>query len=315
MGGKPRRRPEERGLSDEWRRWVVEALVRGISPQDAVQALVSERVPEDIAAREVGILASAWGVLAERTRRFQLVLEVLGEHAPGYVARRPLCGAEEFYDRYFSASRPVVFSDGCEHLAARQWSFADLRRRVGSAVVEVGLPNPTSMRFAEAIDTMLRPDASPSFYIQSHNRALAGPLRELTADLAPLPDFLDRDAARASANLWMGPARTLSPLHHDTTHVYFCQLAGRKRYELIAPWEIEALCAPIRETCDSTYDPDADGQAQVHRVELEPGESLFIPVGWWHRVLALEPSISVSLSAFAWDAGCPWYLPGLSTVS
>jgi ribosomal protein L16 Arg81 hydroxylase len=45
-------------------------------------------------------------------------------------------------------------------------------------------------------------------------------------------------------------------------------------------------------------------------VILEPGESLFIPIGWWHRVVSLEPSISVSLRSFIWDGGCAWYLPG-----
>jgi hypothetical protein len=202
-----------------------------------------------------------------------------------------------------------VFSDGCERMAARRWTFADLRARFGDVIVDVGLPVPRPLRLADALDAMEQPDAPPELYIQSHNRALSGPLRALAAELAPLPGFLD-DAARDSANLWLGPARTLSPLHHDTTHVYFCQLYGRKRYQLIAPWEVDVLCAPMRDGSDSTYDPDGDGRARVLLVDLEPGESLFIPVGWWHQVLALEPSISVSLRAFPWSAGCPWYLPG-----
>ena len=317
MGGRRRHNRTERGLSDEWRRWVADALSRGVSPDDAVTALVAERVPRLIAVREVGVITAAWGGVADRTRRMKLALEVLREHAPGYLARRALCGAEEFYDRYFSASRPVVFSDGCAHMTAARWSFPDLRARFGDAVVDVGLPVPKSMRFRDALDAMLRPDAPPDLYIQSHNRALAGPLKAMAAELDPLPEFLDGDDARRSANLWLGPANTLSPLHHDTTHVYFCQLAGRKRYELIAPWEVDVLCAPIRDTCDSQYDIDGDGDGGarvVHRVDLEPGESLFIPTGWWHRVRALEPSISVSLRSFVWEAGCPWYLPGVSPV-
>jgi hypothetical protein len=305
---------DEDGLSDEWRRWVADALERGVETPAIAAALMAEQVPETIAVREIGIIAAACGPLAARNRRMQLVLDVLREHAPGYLARRPRCGAEEFYDRYFSASRPVVFADGCADMAARGWTFASLRERFGDREIDVGLPVPRRMRLAEALDAMLLPDAPPDLYIQSHNRALSGPLRELAAELHPLPDFLDAAGARDSANLWLGPAGTLSPLHHDTTHVYFCQLAGRKRYQLIAPWEVDVLCAPMRDS-DSSYDPDSDGRARVLRVDLEPGESLFIPVGWWHQVLALEPSISVSLRAFPWSAGCPWYLPGQAVTA
>jgi hypothetical protein len=301
---------DELGLADEWRRWVAEALSRGTSPRDAAEALVAEGVPESIATREVGIIAAAWAEHGDRLRRYRLVLEVLAAHAPGYLARRELCGASEMFDRYFSASRPVVFSDGCARMEAMRWSFADLVARFGDVMVDVGLPDPRSMPLGEALAAMLEPGAPPSLYIQSHNRALSGPLVDLAAELAPLPEFLDGDEARATANLWLGPAGTHTPLHHDTTHVYFCQLEGRKRYELIAPWETEVLDAPIRDTCDSAYDVDGDGGARVHRVILEPGESLFIPIGWWHRVVSLEPSISVSLRSFIWDGGCAWYLPG-----
>lgn len=307
MGGKAAR--TEPGLSDEWRRWVAEALSRGSDPRDAVAALVDEGVPEPLAVREVGIIDAAWGELGDRLRRYQLVLELLSTHAPGHLVRRSLCGAEEFYDRYFTASRPVVFSDGCASMAASRWSFADLRARFGDVVVDVGLPDPRKLRLADALDAMLEPGAPPELYIQSHNRALAGPLAALAAELAPLPEFLDAAEAPKTANLWLGPRDTVSPLHHDTTHVYFCQLEGRKRYDLIAPWEIEATGAPLFGT-DNAYDPDGGGGARVHRVILEPGESLFIPIGWWHRVTALDPSISVSMRSFAWEAGCAWYLPG-----
>jgi ribosomal protein L16 Arg81 hydroxylase len=32
--------------------------------------------------------------------------------------------------------------------------------------------------------------------------------------------------------------------------------------------------------------------------DLNPGEALFIPVGWWHHVRALDVSISVSFTNF-----------------
>ncbi|MNY67216.1 Cupin superfamily protein [compost metagenome] len=34
---------------------------------------------------------------------------------------------------------------------------------------------------------------------------------------------------------------------------------------------------------------------------LAPGEILFLPVGWWHFVEALDVSITVSATNFRWD--------------
>jgi quercetin dioxygenase-like cupin family protein len=38
--------------------------------------------------------------------------------------------------------------------------------------------------------------------------------------------------------------------------------------------------------------------ASILEVVVEPGEFLFIPVGWWHWVKALDISISVSFTSF-----------------
>ena len=36
----------------------------------------------------------------------------------------------------------------------------------------------------------------------------------------------------------------------------------------------------------------------MHTVDLVEGEALFIPAGWWHRVEALTPSISLGVMPF-----------------
>jgi ribosomal protein L16 Arg81 hydroxylase len=46
--------------------------------------------------------------------------------------------------------------------------------------------------------------------------------------------------------------------------------------------------------------------AWVYDVVLSPGELLFVPVGWWHQVRALEPSISIALTGFVFASHHEW---------
>ena len=38
-------------------------------------------------------------------------------------------------------------------------------------------------------------------------------------------------------------------------------------------------------------------QAEGVRFELHPGETLFVPAGWWHTARILNPSVTVSINA------------------
>ena len=41
-----------------------------------------------------------------------------------------------------------------------------------------------------------------------------------------------------------------------------------------------------------------------------PGEALFLPVGWWHHVRALDLSISLACNHFRWPNDHDGYKPG-----
>ena len=53
-----------------------------------------------------------------------------------------------------------------------------------------------------------------------------------------------------------------------------------------------------------------DDEIPSFEVVLQPGESLFIPAGWWHDVLALDVSVSLAINAFARPNAFGWYTPG-----
>jgi ribosomal protein L16 Arg81 hydroxylase len=49
--------------------------------------------------------------------------------------------------------------------------------------------------------------------------------------------------------------------------------------------------------------------ASIHEVELGPGEVLFLPVGWWHYVQALDVSITITFNNFKFPNEYRWQHP------
>ena len=119
--------------------------------------------------------------------------------------------------------------------------------------------------------------------------------------------------------IWIGPAGTVSPLHHDPYHNILCQVVGKKYIRLYSPDECSKLYPKSMELgvdmSNTSEVPaerfemrrieidDEDGfplfnEAQYVETILEQGDALYIPVGWWHYVKSLTVSISVS---FWWN--------------
>lgn len=234
-----------------------------------------------------------------------------------------MCGRQEFYDRYLATNTPVVFSGGCESLGVvGQWTPSYLAERGGDAKVKVSYgrnsdPNHfadpeafyTWLPVREVVDKVMAAGSSNDIYIVSRNRASENALACLGDDFKEMPPFLHPDPKKGGWSLWFGPAGTETPLHHDTTPILFCQVYGRKRIYLAAPCERALLYSDIA----STFYPSTDvGEMDVdmRMVEVGPGDALFIPVGWWHAVRALDVSISLSLTGFQPAVDYDWYRPG-----
>jgi hypothetical protein len=358
---KGRASARERGLSEEWRVWVAEALLGGAAIADVHAELVAEGVPPRLAAREIDVIASAVGLLRRAQRQAEVdiqrrdqVLRLLadvarsasterppwtslprdardGAAAPGAIERVPSLDAETFFRHHYAASRPVVLTDAIRAWPeVATWTPAWFREQFGA--VEVGVTvdrmsdpdydrntpaHTRTMALGAFIDRMDALGHTNDIYLVARNEALsAPPLAGLLAGFTDLPPFLRADHLAGCVSLWLGPAGTRTPLHHDTSNILFCQIHGRKRVHLCAPWERDLL-ADIRAVY-SAHDAEAGpGEAgalpssvQVYEVELGAGEALFLPVGWWHQVRALTPSISLSFTNFARPNRFDWYAPG-----
>lgn len=349
----------ERGLSEEWRVWVTEALLGGAAVAEVLSELVAEGVPQRLAARELDVIVSAVGLFRQvqrqaevRAKRRDQVLRLLGEvarsagieqapwsrlpevtggAAPGVVERVPSLDAETFFRHHYAASRPVVLTDAIRRWPqVATWSPAWFRDHFGAAQVAVTVDRASdpdydrntaahtrTMTLRAFVDRIEALGHTNDIYMVARNEALSTPeLASLLAELSDLPPFLRAQHMAGCVSLWLGPAGTKTPLHHDTSNILFCQIHGRKRVHLCAPWERDLL-ADIRamySACDAEAAPGTPGavppSVQVYEVELDAGEALFLPVGWWHQVRALTPSVSLSFTNFARPNRFDWYAPG-----
>jgi ribosomal protein L16 Arg81 hydroxylase len=151
----------------------------------------------------------------------------------------------------------------------------------------------------EYVDRMLAAGETNDLYLIANNRNTArGELRALWDDVVLPPGWFDDARLPYGSALWLGPAGTITPLHHDTSNILFCQIHGRKRVVLAPPWA-EALL----DTADGVYNrrgPQALADEEIPSIDvvLAPGDALFIPAGWWHDVRALDVSVSLAINAF-----------------
>nr|MBA3391409.1 cupin-like domain-containing protein [Deltaproteobacteria bacterium] len=254
-----------------------------------------------------------------------------GEPDSTEVERRTTPKADEFFRAYWAAHRPVVLTDATARWPAlRKWTPAFFKRKFGTLSIEITAGRTADpdyernyrahrkrVRMARFIDDVLAAGTSNDLYLVSNNNTMRHrALRPLLADVRPPRDLFEPLQPTATS-LWIGPAGTITPLHHDTTNILFCQIYGRKRFELISPHET-ALLADRPQGFFSALDLDRRATARhpavrrmlVKEVIVGPGDALFIPAGWWHRVTSLDVSISFALLGFRRPNNFAWYRPG-----
>ncbi len=328
-------------LSDDWRAWIVENAVRGADRATLTGTLVEAGIAARLAADEVDAILASPAMpgcrrLHRRVERLVLVARLLRAmaaqgNAAAEVERRETVGADEFYDRYYGASRPVVLTRILDGWPALSWTPEMLAERFGDVEIDIlagrgEAPehdhdfqrHRATVTMAEYVRRVRAAGLTNDLYLVANNRVLEKPeLAPLLAEITPPADIFDTESIAGRASLWFGPGGTCTPLHHDTTNILFCQLHGRKRIDLVSPLEtsllddVDGFYAGRRsgEILDEGAD-EGEGAPRVLRVELSAGEALFLPAGWWHEVTALETSLHVSLLAFRRSNEVDWYRPG-----
>jgi hypothetical protein len=166
------------------------------------------------------------------------------------------------------------------------------------------------MKFVAALESIVASvgvPGSPSIYVGS----------------VPTSDFLPRFAALnpmpllnpgIGARVWVGHAANVSS-HYDTVDNLACVAVGTRRFTLFAPQSIDKLyVGPIDNTMAgqpvslaASTAPDSERFPLFEQIKecalivsLEPGDALYLPKLWWHKVESTAP-FNVLVN-YWWDA-------------
>lgn len=262
-------------LSRAWEVWAAQNLMRGVPRVRVEERLVAEGLGAEEARATVDAFSSsplfeAAQPIARDARRWQMLAKLDATLArevsrPTEVLRRASISAADLRDVYRAARIPVVMGDVVRPWRAMTtWApralaerFADVEvactvSRQEDATYAQTFRRPSESMTVRALVDRMEASTAGDFYVVAQNHALRGPLGAMLEDVSLPEGYLDAPLSER-ASLWMGPANTVTALHHDRVDVLFCQVYGRKRWRLIAPTE-RALYERVRGIA-STLDP------------------------------------------------------------
>lgn len=323
----------------DWSPEQIEILIGSESPEETAKVLSSlDEARASVSAREieelyVHPLVEHARKLSRAHRKMIGLLDTLSDlqrlaGPPEIITETP--SSEQFLQRYFLTHRPFLLKGAMSNCAAvRTWSPSLFKKRYGEEEVEVMLGREdnnitseldpdnyrTRMTMKEFVTRMEGKEPTNELYLTAGNCLLENPaFSDLLDDLPKDLPFLSSDTSRPSMfKIWIGPAGTITHLHHDTTSVLIGQCFGSKKVLLVPAIELHRVSnmigvfSSLNLSDPSTLDSIREVYgANVYEFTLNAGDAVFIPMGWWHYIEALTSSISVSFHGLNLSENVRW---------
>lgn len=316
-------------LPPEMKTWLAENLVRGVSSARLVATLEGAGTAPEIAWEWVRAAETHPSVVGGRSHaeRSAVLASLFAARSQLYrqahpelqVERRHRLRPAEFFTDYYRRNRPVVIEGLLEDWPAlKRWTPAWMAERFGDERVEVmagrdaqALPDFHADRLRREVslrELLARFEGAPTndmYLVARNSLLLRDAFRPLLEDLRAPEGYIHPDLGGPDrVHVWLGPAGTLSNLHHDHLNVLFCQVWGRKQVWLAPSWEtpwmsnVRGFYSAVDVMAPDTVRFPDFARVALHTVEVGPGDVLFLPVGWWHALRALDPSLSVTFVNF-----------------
>ncbi len=217
---------------------------------------------------------------------------------------------EAFFTQYAKPGKPVVLKNFAKDWnALEKWTPEYFIEKYGDNEVQVydgGFSKPgksymskaKTMKFRDYLNSILYTGKDLRMFL--YNIISKAP--ELKEDVI-LPPLM-KGFSKRFLFMFFGPKDAVTQIHYDIdmSHVFHTAIVGRKRFVLFDQTESKKLYRhpfTIRSYVDVDH-PDfkkypALKEAQGYEVTLDPGETLFIPSGYWHHVVYEEAGYAISL--------------------
>jgi len=220
---------------------------------------------------------------------------------------------EEFVRNYLRPRRPVVLTGVADGWHARHhWSLDYLAETFGDTPA-IAAP----LRNGTLADDSKRGVEFHHVKLREFIASLAQPGSADAYVMAPTWNFPERLQAEyetpsyaagypyMQAKVWVGKTGTVTPVHRDIPHNFHVHLTGRKRWLLFSPKESAHLYPRGMFSGLPNFAWADPGQPDYERFPrlrgaqgvaclCGPGDTLFIPSGWWHHTRLLDDCVSMN---------------------
>ena len=226
------------------------------------------------------------------------------------VEKVSLIDQKNFYDSYFTPLRPLVIKDLAKTWpASRKWTPEFFRDQHGGKQVKVYDDSfvAAGKHYMNKLKTISLKEYIVTIMTSSQNLRMF--LYNIKSEIPELVDDINfptlvNGLSRNFVFMFFGCKGSVTQLHFDIdmSHVLHTAIFGKKTVYLF-PYEQEKNLHRYPFTCRSYVDIEHPNfeqypglkNAQGYKVELEPGETLYIPSGYWHHFIYNEPGYAVSL--------------------
>ena len=228
---------------------------------------------------------------------------------------------KEFVSRYLNPLQPVVITDAIQDWKALStWTPEFFKKTCGSKEVNVDAQRYQMRDFIDLV--LASTEKKPCSYLKDTDIPELFP--ELLPDIEPnllyaqynwlvspmlyMPEGDPVKQRNAFLELLIAGQGTRFPiLHFDYWHLhaFIMQIYGEKEFTLFSPDQTRYLY-PVDEVSNRSFVPDIHrpdlerfpllAKATPIKVILKPGETIFVPSGWWHTTRMLTPSIAVTMN-------------------
>jgi hypothetical protein len=217
---------------------------------------------------------------------------------------------EKFNNLYFKKQKPVVIKGlTANTFAGTNWSIDYFKDTMGDAVIDVfdnsrqnqgsAFTNPDLKMKLRDFLSLLSKDEPTNLRIFLYNMFKQNP--QLKNEF-PCPQLF-KGVLDGVGHMFFGGKNTTVRIHYDIdmSNVLHTHFGGRKRVVLISPEYTDLLyCLPLNTY--SLIDPDKPDYKKYPALQfikgydfiIEPGDSVFMPSGYWHYMTYLESGFSVS---------------------